>query len=60
MASGQLYGGMDGKLDQSVDENLGGMKHKVKWMADEGPLTQTNKFTRPGGGGTAEPSKDKD
>lgn len=52
MASGKIYGGMDGKLAQSVDENVGGMTHRVKWMADEGSMTKTNKFTRPGGGDT--------
>lgn len=51
MASGQREGGMDGKLAQSVDENVGGMTHRVKWMADEGSMTKTNKFTRPGSGG---------
>jgi hypothetical protein len=51
MASGQVQGGMDAALDRRVDEgNVSGMAHRVKWMSDEGSMTKTNKFTRPGGG----------
>lgn len=40
MASGQRYGGMDGKLDQQVGENVGGMAHLGKQMSNDGPMTK--------------------
>ena len=33
MASGQLYGGMNGKMAQTVAENVGGMRHDIKAMS---------------------------
>ena len=47
MSSGQAYGGMKGKLAQSVDENVGGMRHDLKAMAG-GVLPKVTKLQPPG------------
>lgn len=47
------YGNWDDLIDRRVDADaqVSGMAHKVKWMSDEGDMTDTNKFQRPGESG---------